>query len=83
MVSTLLCFVGIRLTIAPTSVCGSLPTTQHATRRVPQRASRGPVLMLDIGGVLHPGQPSTLIYLSPPEIWLQTHPDVDVVISSD
>ena len=83
MMSALLRFVGIRPTVAPTFARESLPATQRATRWALQRAPRGPVLMLDIDGVLHPGQSGTLIYLPLLETWLRAHPDVDVVISSN
>lgn len=83
MMSALLRFVGIRPTVAPTFARESLPTTHRATRWALQRAPRGPVLMLDIDGVLHPGQSGTLIYLPLLEAWLRAHPDVDVVISSN
>ncbi len=79
MMRALLRFVGIRPTTAPTFARESLP----ATRLALQRAPRGPVLMLDIDGVLHPGQSGTLIYLPLLETWLRAHPDVDVVISSN
>lgn len=48
-----------------------------------RRAPRGPVLMLDIDGVLHPGQAGSLIYLPMLEDWLRQHPQVDVVVSSN
>jgi hypothetical protein len=47
------------------------------------RPPRGPVLMLDIDGVLHPAQAGTLIYLPSLERWLREQPLVDVVIASN
>lgn len=70
MLTALLRFVGFRPTAA-------------AARWQLQRPPRGPVLMLDIDGVLHPGQSGTLIYLPMLETWLREHPVVDVVISSN
>ncbi|MDF6623942.1 HAD domain-containing protein, partial [Escherichia coli] len=83
MMGALLRFVGIRPTVAPTFARESLPVNPRAPRWALQRAPRGPVLMLDIDGVLHPGQSGTLIYLPLLETWLRAHPDVDVVISSN
>ncbi len=83
MTNALLRFFGIRPTLAPIFACESLPANPHAQRWWLQRAPRGPVLMLDIDGVLHPGQSGTLIYLPLLETWLREHADVDVVISSN
>lgn len=83
MMSALLRFIGIRPAGAPTFARESLPATPRAPRWALERAPRGPVLMLDIDGVLHPGQSGTLIYLPLLETWLRAHPDVDVVISSN
>lgn len=47
------------------------------------RPARGPVLMLDVDGVLHPGQSGSLCYLPLLEEWLRENPVVDVVISSN
>lgn len=47
------------------------------------QAHRGCVLMLDIDGVLHPGQSGSLIYLPLLEYWLRCYPSVDVVFSSN
>ncbi|WP_231113361.1 HAD domain-containing protein [Pandoraea pnomenusa] len=74
MMSALLRFIGIRPAGAPTFARESLPATPRAPRWALERAPRGPVLMLDIDGVLHPGQSGTLIYLPLLETWLRAHP---------
>lgn len=83
MLTALLRFVGIRPAVDSTFARESLPAAPRASRWALQRAPRGPVLMLDIDGVLHPGQSGTLIYLPLLETWLRAHSDVDVVISSN
>lgn len=47
------------------------------------RAPKERVLMLDIDGVLHPGDCGSLIYMPMLEAWLRKHRCVDVVISSN
>ena len=47
------------------------------------RPARGPVLMLDVDGVLHPAQSGSLCHLPILEDWLRRHAAVDVVISSN
>ena len=83
MLTALLRFVGFRQSSASTLARESLPDAPRRPRWQLQRAPRGPVLMLDIDGVLHPGQSGTLIYLPLLETWLLAHPAVDVVISSN
>lgn len=83
MLTALLRFVGVCPAADSTFARESLPAAPRASRWALLRAPRGPVLMLDIDGVLHPGQSGTLIYLPLLETWLRTHPDVDVVISSN
>lgn len=61
----------------------SRPTPPHPRNGRLVRSPRGPVLMLDFDGVLHPAQAGTLIYLPVLEAWLRRHPDVDVVVSSN
>ena len=48
-----------------------------------KRPVRGPVLMLDFDGVLHPGQSGSLCHLPVLEAWLRQNGEVDVVISSN
>lgn len=51
---------------------------------LPKRGSvTGPVLMLDLDGVLHMGQSGRLNKLPMLQQWLYEHPSVQVVISSD
>lgn len=65
---------------APASfACESAPTMRNGRLL---RPARGPVLMLDFDGVLHPAQSGSLIYLGELEDWLRCYPQVDVVISS-
>jgi hypothetical protein len=57
---------------------------QHTKRNgTLTRHPRGPVLMLDFDGVLHPAQSGSLVHLRTLESWLREHPMVDVVISSN
>ncbi len=44
--------------------------------------ARGPILMLDFDGVLHPRQTGTFAHVGLLADWLRAHPSVDVVISS-
>lgn len=57
---------------------------QEAARDVPAVGSvTGPVLALDVDGVLHMGQSGRLNKLPLLQQWLYEHPSVQVVISSD
>lgn len=55
------------------------PVTIHGEL---QRAPKGPVLMLDIDGVLHRAQTGTFSKLPLLEEWLRKHRDVEIVIVS-
>lgn len=83
MLTTLLLFVGFRKPAPLTFARESAPEPARPSRWQLQRAPRGAVLMLDIDGVLHPGQSGSLIYLPMLETWLREQPGVDVVISSN
>lgn len=79
----LLRFAGFRTAAAETFARESSPSPAREVRWQLHRPPRGPVLMLDIDGVLHPGQSGTLIYLPMLETWLREQPAVDVVVSSN
>lgn len=63
--------------------CANVASSAALSNGVLLRLARGPVLMLDIDGVLHPAQSGSLIYLPLLETWLRQHQTVDVVISSN
>lgn len=56
---------------------------EQQEQRLLRRPPSGPVLFLDIDGVLHPGQSGTRVLLPLLERWLLANPSVEVVISSN
>jgi len=83
MLTALLRFLGLRPSVTATFARESLLASPVGRNGSLARAPRGPVLMLDIDGVLHPTQSGSLIYLPALETWLCEHTLVDVVISSN
>lgn len=68
------------LTFAGESAADGRPSRRPGTltHRPPRR-----VLMLDIDGVLHPGQSGSLLYRPMLEEWLRRYSEVDLVVASN
>lgn len=84
MIQAALRYFGLAKPVPATFARETAAAEPHASRNgILTRPARGPVLMLDIDGVLHPAQSGSLIYLPILEAWLRQHPTVDVVVSSN